>query len=213
MGSKERRQREKLETRERILDAARELFAQRGVDAVTMREIARRIDYTPTAIYHHFQDKNGLIQELCALDFKSLAYEMVKIGHIEDPIERLRRIGLAYVDFAITHPWHYRFMFLTVTPEIPPPEHIGNPEEDAYAFLRMTITDGIARGRFRPDLDDADQLSQMMWALVHGIVSIHLVKADAKWIEFRDLRQTAELMIDTMLRGTVRVEHAGASSA
>lgn len=202
MGSRERRLREKLGTRERILDAARELFAERGVEAVTMREIARRIDYTATAIYHHFSDKNALLQELCAVDFKALAFEMVKIGHIDDPIERLRRIGLAYVDFAIAHPAHYRFMFLTPKPEIPQPEHIGNPEEDSYAFLRMTIADAIARGRFRAEFTDVDQLAQMMWATVHGIVSIQIVKSGAKWIEFRDTRDTAEQMIDAMLRGT-----------
>lgn len=202
MGSKERRLREKLGTRDRILDAARELFAERGVEAVTMREIARRIDYTATAIYHHFADKNALLHELCAVDFKALAHEMVKIGHIEDPIERLRRVGLAYVDFALTHPSHYRFMFLTPKPEIPQPEHIGNPEEDSYAFLRMTIADAITRGRFRPEFTDVDQLAQMMWAAVHGIVSIRMVKSDTKWIEFADTRETAELMIDAMIRGT-----------
>jgi len=201
MGSRERRLREKLGTRERILDAARELFAERGVEAVTMREIARRIDYTATAIYHHFADKNALLQELCAVDFKSLAYEMIKIGHIDDPIERLRRIGLAYVDFGIAHPAHYRFMFMTPKPETPRPEHIGNPEEDSYAFLKMTIADAIARGRFRPEFKDIDQLAQMLWATVHGILSIQMVKGEATWIEFRDTRKTAELMIDAMLRG------------
>jgi len=206
MGSRERRLREKRGTRERILDAARELFAERGVEAVTMREIARRIDYTATAIYHHFADKNALLQELCAVDFKALAYEMVKIGHIADPIERLRRIGLAYVDFALTHPSHYRFMFITPKPEIPTAEHIGNPEEDSYAFLKMTIGDAIARGRFRPEITDIDQLAQMLWAAVHGVVSIHMVKSNAKWIEFRDTRRTAELMIDAMLRGVIRDE-------
>lgn len=208
MGSRERRLREKLGTRERILDAARELFAERGIEAVTMREIARRIDYTATAIYHHFADKNALLQELCAVDFKALAYEMVKIGRIDDPIERLHRIGMAYVDFAIAHPSHYRFMFLTPKPDLPQPEHIGNPEEDSYAFLKLTITDAIGRGRIRPEFNDVDQLAQMLWAAVHGIVSIAMVKSNAKWIEFRDTRETAELMIEIMLRGIVQAEVA-----
>jgi AcrR family transcriptional regulator len=205
MGSKERREREKLDTRDKILETARELFAAKGIEAVTMREIAKRIDYTPTAIYHHFKDKNALINELCALDFRALAHEMVKIAHVDDPIERLRRIGLAYVEFAINHASHYRFMFMTVKePFEEPPLHIGNPEEDAYAFLKLTVTDAINRGRFRPELTDPDQVAQIMWAAVHGIVSIRIVKSEAKWIEFRDLHETAALIIDTIIRGALQ---------
>src|ERR1700751_6037572 len=57
LGTTERRERERQELRSRILDAARELFAEQGYDAVTMRGIAERIEYSPTAIYFHFKDK------------------------------------------------------------------------------------------------------------------------------------------------------------
>ncbi|HEY1434684.1 MAG TPA: helix-turn-helix domain-containing protein, partial [Thermoanaerobaculia bacterium] len=50
MGTIERRERERQELRDRILDAARELFVEQGYDAVTMRKIAERIEYSPTAI-------------------------------------------------------------------------------------------------------------------------------------------------------------------
>src|SRR5919204_1809076 len=115
--TKERRAREREETRGKILDAAREMFVDQGIEAVTMRAIADRIEYTPTAIYYHFRDKRALIEELCALDFRALARAFGRIGRIEDPVERLRRIGLAYVDFALGHPSHYRFMFMTPKPD------------------------------------------------------------------------------------------------
>ena len=65
MGVRERRDREREEIRTRILDAARELFATEGYEAVTMRRIADRIEYSATAIYFHFRDKEALLQELC----------------------------------------------------------------------------------------------------------------------------------------------------
>lgn len=108
-----RRERQKAETRQLILDAARELFVADGVEATTMRAIAAKIGYTPTAIYHHFQDKDTLIVELCMVDFRSLAQAMYKIGRIEDPVDRLRRMGLAYAEFALANPSQYRFMFMT----------------------------------------------------------------------------------------------------
>ena len=59
MGVKERREREKSETRDKILDAARELFVTEGYEGVSMRKVAQKIEYSPTAIYVHFPDKSS----------------------------------------------------------------------------------------------------------------------------------------------------------
>ena len=108
MGSVERRQRESAETRRRIVDAARDLFVEKGYEATSMRAIAQRIEYTPTAIYHHFDSKEALLTELCTQDFRTLAAAFQEVARVEDPVERLLRIGDAYVDFALEHPMHYQ---------------------------------------------------------------------------------------------------------
>src|SRR5258706_8452785 len=142
LGTTERRERQREELRGQILDAARELFAELGYDAVTMRKIAERIEYSPTAIYFHFKDKEALLRELCDTDFAALAHEFQKIARIADPMDRLRAIGRAYVAFAVGYPNHYRLMFMTPKPGGMRAEDSrlrrGNPEEDAYAFLRAT---------------------------------------------------------------------------
>src|SRR5215216_418152 len=163
MPPKDRRLREREETRSKIIDAARDMFAADGVEAVTMRAIADRIEYTPTAIYHHFRDKQALLEELCSRDYRALAQAFTRVGRIEDPIERLRRIGLGYVDFALANPSHYRFMFMTRKPDGFSGGKVlerGNPEEDAYGFLRDTMAEGILAGRYRPEFDDAEELAQ-----------------------------------------------------
>lgn len=213
MGPKERRTRAREETKTKILDAAREMFVQDGVDAVTMRAIAKRIEYTPTAIYHHFRDKQALIEELCLIDFRSLAQAFQRIGRIDDPGEQLRRIGLAYVDYALEHPSHYRFMFMTPKPSMPE-SSFGisdtDPESHAYTALRDTVAKGIAAGRFRPEFDDPEELAQILWAGVHGIVSLHVVKGGkGDHIDWRDPRETARTMVDVMMRGTVRAAEPG----
>lgn len=207
MTTKERRERELRETREKILDAARELFVRDGIDAVTMRRIAERIEYTPTAIYHHFRDKHALLMELCYTDFRSLARAFQQIGRIEDPVERIRRIGLAYVEFALEHPSAYRFMFMTTLPvEARPEVHTGDPEEDAYAFLTQSVAEAMAAGRFRPELTNVEQTAQILWTSVHGLVSLYLAKGDAPWMDWGDIRETSRLMIDVVMRGVLRDE-------
>ena len=82
MGITERREREKQEVRQRILDAARELFVKDGYEAVTMRKVADAIEYSPTALYLHFKDKESLMRELCHGDFLSLARAFQRIARV-----------------------------------------------------------------------------------------------------------------------------------
>lgn len=210
MGPRERRDRERQETRSKILDTAREMFAAEGVEAVTMREIAKRIEYTPTAIYHHFRDKQALIAELVEQDFLAFSRALQKTAAIADPLERLRASGLAYVEFGLSHPSHYRVLFMTRELAAKKAEvhkvHKGHPGEDAYEYLRQTVGDAIAAGRLRPELKDRDMVAQMMWAGVHGIVSLHIVQAGGQTIAWRDARKTARLLIDNAIRGAIRQE-------
>lgn len=209
MGIKERREREKAEIREKILEAARDLFVNEGYEAVSMRKIADRIEYSPTAIYLHFKDKEAVLRELCDADFLTLGKQFRRIAGIADPIERLRETGRAYAGFAVELPNHYRLMFMTPHPELDPDDSAvekGNPEEDAYAFLKMTVADCIAQGRLRPEMDDVDLVAQVMWAGVHGVVSLHIAKCSDRWIDWRPSDDRVNTMIDSLIRGLVREE-------
>jgi AcrR family transcriptional regulator len=205
MGTLERRARARDSIRTKILDAARDLFIRDGVEAVTMRAIAKKIEYTPTTIYHHFRDKHALLLELCTIDMQRLGQAFQSIGRIEDPMERTRRFGLAYVDFGLDHPGIYRFLFMTPKPDIMSEAAISaSPEQNAYLMLRESVREGIAAGRYRPEFDDADQLAQLLWGGLHGIVSLHVAKSNENWIDWRDPRETARAMIDVMQRGISR---------
>src|SRR4051812_28565219 len=118
MGTQERRERERQELRTKILDAARGLFAAEGYDAVTMRKIAEKIEYSATAIYQHFADKDALVAELCRHDFRSFAAHFARAAVEPDPVLRLCASGRAYFDFAVEYPQHYRLMFMAARPEV-----------------------------------------------------------------------------------------------
>ena len=68
MGTSERIERERHAKRALIMDAARELFLERGYDAVTLRQIAERIEHSTTAIYVHFADKFDLAERIVTID-------------------------------------------------------------------------------------------------------------------------------------------------
>ena len=96
-------------------------------------------------------------------------------------------------------------MFMTPHPDALKPEDSrlkhGNPEEDAYAFLRATVAEAIAAGRFRPELADADLVAQMVWAGTHGVVSLHIAKCKDAWVDWRNPTELAHAQIEVMIRG------------
>src|SRR5215204_1262423 len=115
MGVKERREREKEGLRQEILDAARELFVREGYDAVSMRKIAEKIEYSPTTIYLHFRDKSELFDCLSTEAFGKLLAKLQSIGcetPSQDPVECLRLGLLSYVEFGLENPDHYKITFL-----------------------------------------------------------------------------------------------------
>src|SRR5688572_10515956 len=152
------------------MDEAREMFAKEGYEAVSMRRIADAIEYSPTAIYVHFKDKMDLLLSLCRCDFGVFGEMLGELQSVADPVERIRRMGHAYIRFGVQHPNHYRLMFMTKVdyPEgvVEGDERHGKVDADGYALLKQSCQQAIDQGRVRPEYRDADLLAQMFWANV-----------------------------------------------
>lgn len=197
--------REKL--RVSILDAARTLFVERGIEAVSMREIAKKINYSPTTLYHHFADKEALLQAVCDEDFLKLAIGMREIMKLPDLIERIGALAQGYAMFALQNPNHYRLMFMT--PRTPCALDLtviqrGNPEQDAYAQLKLVVQDAFEAGLFRQDLTNFELIAQTMWASIHGVCSLEISLGREEWIQWNSIQARLELMQNTMLQGLLR---------
>ena len=197
MGITERREREKEEIRKKILDAARELFATEGYERVTMRRIADAIEYSPTTIYHHFEDKDDVVRALCHADFGRLLEAMQLVPPPADPVEAIRQLGRAYVAFALRNPNQYRFMFLTpVVKEEREPE---SPGECAFAHLLSAVERAVESGRFRPI---APLLAaQILWMSVHGPAAALITLPREHWPHGPAAPDLAAQVMDNALRG------------
>jgi AcrR family transcriptional regulator len=103
-----------VETKDQILAAARAAFDQGGMEAVSLRDIARAVGITPMAIYRHYRNKQALIDALVldALDEWSARAQGVPRG---DPRAWFEGMGDAFVDFALTRPRRFEAAFLIHT--------------------------------------------------------------------------------------------------
>lgn len=198
---------ERQQLRTLIIDAARELFVSRGVEAVTMREIAKRINYSATSIYLHFSDKEAVLRAICDTDFLALATSLKSILQIVSPIERLHAMGRGYAAFALSNPNHYRLMFMAArTPCDPKDSSLqqNNAEQDAYYQLKSVVNDVYAAGCFRTDLHDVDLIAQTIWAGMHGVCALQINMSEDKWIEWSSISDRLQLMQEVMMRGLLR---------
>jgi AcrR family transcriptional regulator len=199
--------------RESILAAARELFIDQGYEATTMRKIAEHIGYSATTLYLHFADKNAIMAELCHRDFAELAARSVEVMAEPDPVVRLGQLGKAYTEFGLSNPNHYRLMFMTRKTDVQAinarPEWAeikGDPTRDAYALLVATVRDAIEAGALRDDLKDPEMVGQMLWASLHGLVSLYLDHCKDDWMTWRPVRSLADGMLRMILGGVVKPE-------
>src|SRR5262249_53402920 len=98
--------------RRALSEAAWRIVRKDGLEALTLREVARRVGVTHAAPYHHFASRDALLDVLAEEAFSALDVAMQKaMGDLDDPQERLRAIGRAYIDHARAHPEHAQVMF------------------------------------------------------------------------------------------------------
>jgi AcrR family transcriptional regulator len=158
--------------RERLCEAAERLFAERGPDAVTMRQLASELGVSPMTPYRYFADKEDILAAVRASGFNRFAEALeTAYASAKDARSRGAAVGEAYVNFAFEHPHTYKLMF-----------DLNQPLEDKYPdlvaaahrargsqtnYVKALVDAGVIAG-------DPEEIGQMMWAAAHGAVGLEL---------------------------------------
>jgi AcrR family transcriptional regulator len=167
-----RRDRRRLATRVEILSAARELLLEVGPEGLSLRQVARRADFSPAALYTYFPNKDSLIASLFGESFERLDAYLRRVPADLPPDRRVIELGLAYMEFAHDNPMDLRCMMLSTSLDLPASsgKALGL---GAARLIGETFRQGVQEGVFKPDgLCSAPEMAFGAWALVHGMVSI-----------------------------------------
>jgi AcrR family transcriptional regulator len=183
MGIAERREREKEALRTLILEAARDILSEEGLDALSMRAIADRIEYSPATIYLYFRDKDELIREVVMAGFQRMHEYMRdglhEAGEVASSTEEFAILGQAYARFALENTAYFRVMF--ELPSVPQMECGGWPDENRavaeadgkpFDLVVDTVQEAMREGTvsFRA----AESGALFGWGLIHGLTSLYL---------------------------------------
>ena len=197
-----RRARQKAQLRQEIIDAARDILAREGYEQLSMRKVAERIEYSPTAIYLHFEDKRDLVFQVCEDTFGRLVGELGTLDtEFKDPIERLRHGMHRYVAFGLRHPQHYLATFVAV-PQDQLPEDIeryNNPDSNgmhALGIMRTCVAACVEARSFRPV--DSDVTARALWAALHGVTALLIQMPNFAW---GDQKAVVDSVVDTAIEG------------
>jgi AcrR family transcriptional regulator len=173
--------------RDRLIETATRLFAERGPDAFTMRQLAAELGCSAMTPYRYFKDKDEILAAVRASAFDNFAQTMEEAFDRPSaaPAERSAAVGNAYVDFAFAHPEAYKLMF-----------DLSQPDESAYPelvrattrakktmthYVRALVDGGILEG-------DPEMIGVVFWAALHGAVVLQLSGKLAPEYDFETVR-------------------------
>lgn len=194
MGLLERKERERAELKELILESAKKILLASGKDGLSIRKIAKDIEYSPATIYLYFKDKDEILHELMEMGFKRMNHYMFQAFNESDAVRRIHSIGTAYVKFGLENKDWYDLMFNSDKPM----KHIEKCMEDwdqgmaMFNFLTLTCKEAIQNQSLH-HLNERI-LALQLWSCVHGLVNL----AQTERLEIVERNQTKELITQTL---------------
>ncbi|MEN1968481.1 TetR/AcrR family transcriptional regulator [Lentibacillus sp. N15] len=177
-------------TRHMIMDAARDLFVEKGYQLVSMRQIAMKLGYSHGAIYYHFKNKAELFYALVEDHFRLLDEKVADLAEQDlSDYEKLRNILLGYIEFGLTHQSHYEIMFLVKDDEV------RNFMNQGPMNTYQTFAGHVA------ELSEKSLSVREIWSIflsLHGFVTHYLQHVTT----YEDARGMAEFHVNLLLEWT-----------
>jgi AcrR family transcriptional regulator len=186
--------------RDEILAAAeRILIETNDQSALSIRAIATAVGVTPPSIYLHFADRNDLVFEVCERHAEQLEQAMADAAEgVEDPWERIRRRGYAYLRWGLANPEHYRILMMS-RPDQTPDRFVDERLADTAGLV--PVADDVAAaiaGERVAFHDDPLEITKVLWMMIHGVVSLVISKPD---FPFGSVDEVYERLFEMVHRG------------
>jgi AcrR family transcriptional regulator len=160
------------ESEQAILDAARDILAHAGVEALSMRSVADRVGMSATAIYRYFKNKDALVGRVVQVGFDRFGAYLTDAGesHPRGSVERLAALGEAYIRFALENEAYFKLLFSLQHPH---PHSIDDlPHGAGHGLLRSAVLEAIEAGSIRRY--DPDVVVMYLWSVAHGLLTLSM---------------------------------------
>ena len=187
--------------RKKLCAVAARQFSEKGYEKVSMRSLADALDVSRMTPYRYFKDKAEILAAVRASGFRQLTDSTeAALANAQDPIARLESLASVYFQFAVEHEDIYRLMFdMSQQDEAEHPELAEQLDRLQHLLIRAA-TAGVDAGIVQ---QDATLATQLFWAGMHGVVTLHLSKKLKLGWSFKELSTE---MVETLYRGMISHE-------
>jgi AcrR family transcriptional regulator len=159
-----------LELRDACIVAAQEVIAERGIENLSLRDVARKLGVSHQAPYKHYPSRDHLLAEVMRRCFQRFAAHLDARPRFDDPEKDLESLGLQYLTYAQQHPLEYRLMFSTTWPESAEQVDLARDATHAFDVLRGVLRRMHGDSAAMRDSVDLDAL--YIWSTMHGLAGV-----------------------------------------
>jgi AcrR family transcriptional regulator len=185
------RERRQQRTQHAIIEAARQIIRETGIEGLSIRAIADRIDYSPAGLYEYFGSKEEIVAAVCAQDFERFAKRLAQVDKTLAPADYMLELGLAYIDFAVHNADSFLLMFTTfplLRVGQQEPTHVdveGIIDDDAFSILLRGVQRCVDEGiyRIKPDFG-VFEMAYASWAQVHGLAMLRITSSSQMHLHY-----------------------------
>lgn len=159
-----------LELRDACIVAAQEVIAERGIENLSLRDVARKLGVSHQAPYKHYPSRDHLLAEVMRRCFQRFAVHLDARQRFEDPAQDLESLGVQYLRYAQEHPLEYRLMFSTTWPESAEALDLVTDATHAFDVLRGVLRRMHGDSAATREAVELDAL--YIWSTVHGLAGV-----------------------------------------
>lgn len=198
------RERRYQRTQQAILMAAHSLLTEGGPEALSIRAIADRIDYSPAGLYEYYGSKEEIISALCWEGHRMLKRSMAQVPLNLPPDEYMLEIGMTYIHFALQNPEYFLLIFSISTTRVqggtaiqPPAEMVE--DDSSFPLLLNGVQRAMESGviKYLPGLG-LFETAYTFWAIVHGAAMLRITNLTDLQVDFDPADRA---MITAYIRG------------
>jgi AcrR family transcriptional regulator len=181
-----------------LVDQALSLVAEGGIEAVNIREAARRAGVSPGAPFRHFADRGALLAAVAAEAQRRFRVEIeiaLREAPEDDPLAQFRAIGLAYLRWAMRNPMYFAVISDGRVFKHEDSGALSDDNKEIMALVDHALTDAVAKGQL--PAGDVDKVRIAGRALVYGFARMAIDGHFARWgVDARRAETTAVAMLD-----------------
>jgi len=202
MSTKIRRPKKYDDPRSEIAALTLKMIKSKGVSRVSLREIASKLEYTPTTIYHYFDCKEELIREIMDQQYRDFSKFLRRNTSGLNSRERLVVILKNYIQYAFENKEVFKLLF--VEPLFNNLTSLNSNlmkesrTDNAFAFFVDSVAEACGKEGIK---DDPRQIAEVLWSGTHGFAMLRLSLERESWFEWGEMRQARDRLISALLKG------------